>query len=77
MSPLAKYAFLFCFLLNSFGSINNKVHGEITKNGKLNPNNIFDPKVFNRTSNAGIKLFVNSPPVPTKAASQGILGNVG
>lgn len=59
------------------GVITKSEKGAITIRGSKNPVNIYDPYVLIIIKEAGIKLWVKMPLVPTKAASHAMFGNVG
>lgn len=55
----------------------NTVNGAIISKGNSNPIIMYDPNVFIMINVAGIKLYLKTGAVPTKAASHAMLGNVG
>lgn len=59
------------------GIIIKSENGVIIKSGSNNPVKMYDPKVFIIIRVAGMKLYVKTPEVPIKAASQAIFGKVG
>nr|CAH7760920.1 unnamed protein product [Callosobruchus chinensis] len=55
----------------------NTMNGAMSTKGRRTPISIWEQKVFMMIRVPGMMLFEKIPVVPTKAASQEMLGNVG